>query len=72
MPHLFPICLSDTHNMWCHTSGRDICPQAATEEQSMAKRYKMPNGQSRRDFTRKARTHGKNLLGTPMRGGIRL
>lgn len=38
----------------------------------MAKRYPIPNGKSRRSFTRNARVHGKNMLGTPMRGGIRL
>lgn len=38
----------------------------------MAKRHRIPNRQSRRDFTRKSRPHGKNMLGTPMRGGIRL
>lgn len=38
----------------------------------MAKRFKMSNSQSRRQFTRRSRAHGKNFLGTPMRGGIRL
>ncbi|UDN67732.1 hypothetical protein [robinz microvirus RP_104] len=38
----------------------------------MAKRHSIPNSSSRRHFTRHARTHGKNMLGTPMRGGIRL
>lgn len=38
----------------------------------MAKRSRIPNKQSQRSFTRHARTHGKNLLGMPMRGGIRL
>lgn len=39
----------------------------------MAKRYKLPGKSSRKMFTRTAqRTHGKNMLGTPMRGGIRL
>ncbi|WNK12836.1 MAG: hypothetical protein [Microvirus sp.] len=39
----------------------------------MSKRHKIPNKQSRKLFTRTAeRTHGKNMLGTPMRGGIRL
>lgn len=36
------------------------------------KRRKMHNGQSRRQFTRNAGTHPKNLVGNPMRGGIRL
>lgn len=38
----------------------------------MAKRSRIPNKQSQRMFTRTARTHGKNLQGAPMRGGIRL
>lgn len=39
----------------------------------MAKRYKMSGKSSRKLFTRTAqRTHGRNMLGTPMRGGIRL
>jgi hypothetical protein len=38
----------------------------------MAKRHKIPNKASQRSFTRNARTHGKNLMGQPMRGGIRL
>lgn len=38
----------------------------------MSKRRKMNNSQSRRDFSRKSGTHGKNHLGNPMRGGIRL
>ena len=36
------------------------------------KRQKMSRQHSRRDFTKKAHTHRKNLLGNPMRGGIRL
>lgn len=38
----------------------------------MAKRHRIPNKASSRNFTRRARSHGKNFLGTPMRGGIRL
>lgn len=39
----------------------------------MAKRYKMDRRKSRRSFSRgAARTHRKNMLGNPMRGGIRL
>lgn len=39
----------------------------------MAKRYKMNNRSSRKLFTRTAnRTNQRNLMGTPMRGGIRL
>lgn len=38
----------------------------------MAKRHKIPNRQSQRSFSRHARPHIKNMLGTPMRGGIRL
>jgi len=38
----------------------------------MAKRHKIPNGKSRASFTRNAKSHGKNHLGMPMRGGIRL
>lgn len=38
----------------------------------MAKRYKMPQRKSERDFSRKSNPHPKNMLGTPMRGGIRL
>ena len=39
----------------------------------MAKRYKLPQRSSRKLFTRTAqRIHGKNMLGTPMRGGTRL
>jgi len=38
----------------------------------MAKRHKIPNKASQRHFTRNARPHGKNMLGAPMRGGIRL
>lgn len=38
----------------------------------MAKRNKIPNKASQRSFTKHARPHGKNMLGTPMRGGIRL
>lgn len=38
----------------------------------MAKRHRMPNKSSQRQFTRHARSHGKNYMGTPMRGGIRL
>lgn len=37
------------------------------------KRRKMSNRESRANFTRNAdRVHGKNMRGTPMRGGIRL
>lgn len=38
----------------------------------MSKRHRIPQKQSQRNFTRNARPHGKNMLGTPMRGGIRL
>lgn len=39
----------------------------------MAKRHKMSNRTSRKLFTRTAdRVNRKNLMGTPMRGGIRL
>lgn len=38
----------------------------------MSKRHKMQNNKSRRNFTRNAGSHGKNHLGAPMRGGIRL
>lgn len=38
----------------------------------MAKRQRMPNKSSQRMFTRHARSHRKNFMGTPMRGGIRL
>lgn len=38
----------------------------------MAKRSRIPQKQSQRNFTRHARSHGKNHLGNPMRGGIRL
>lgn len=38
----------------------------------MAKRHKMPQRQSQKNFSRNARPHGKNMLGAPMRGGIRL
>lgn len=39
----------------------------------MRKRRKMKRKESRRVFRKTAvRTHGKNFLGTPMRGGIRL
>ena len=39
----------------------------------MGKRYKMSSGASKRDFTKNAkRVNRKNLLGAPMRGGIRL
>lgn len=38
----------------------------------MAKRSRIPNRQSQRSFTRHSRTHGKNLMGAPMRGGTRL
>lgn len=38
----------------------------------MAKRHRIPNKSSQRQFTRHARTHGKNLMAGPMRGGIRL
>jgi len=37
------------------------------------KRYKMNRGKSRRSFSRGAsRTHSRNIMGAPMRGGIRL
>lgn len=37
------------------------------------KRFKLPRKASKRLFTKTAdRVHGKNLLGAPMRGGIRL
>lgn len=36
------------------------------------KRSKMPNRQSKRDFSRKSGSHPKNNMGMPMRGGIRL
>lgn len=38
----------------------------------MSKRHKIPNKTSRKSFTRNAGSHGKNHLGSPMRGGIRL
>lgn len=39
----------------------------------MARRHKMQAKHSKRLFTRTAqKTHGKNMQGTPMRGGIRL
>lgn len=38
----------------------------------MAKRHRIPNKSSQRSFSRNARAHGKNLMGNPMRGGIRL
>lgn len=38
----------------------------------MAKRFKMGRQASRRQFTRKAGTHRKNVAGAVMRGGIRL
>lgn len=38
----------------------------------MAKRHRIPNKSSQRQFSRASRPHGKNMLGTPMRGGIRL
>jgi len=39
----------------------------------MAKRHKLPQGQSQRMFTRTAkRVHPKNNIANPMRGGIRL
>jgi len=38
----------------------------------MAKRSKIPNRASQRSFTKHSRPHGKNMLGAPMRGGIRL
>lgn len=41
-------------------------------EHIMAKRRSIPNGQSQRHFTRNAKTHRKNLMGAPLRGGIRL
>lgn len=40
---------------------------------NMSKRHKMPQGQSRKHFTRHAmRAHPKNMQANPMRGGIRL
>lgn len=36
------------------------------------KRHKMTASASKRNFTRNAGTHSKNLRGNPMRGGIRL
>lgn len=37
------------------------------------KRFRLPKRQSKRLFAKTAdRVHGKNLLGAPMRGGIRL
>lgn len=38
----------------------------------MPKRRKMSRGKSRRDFTRKAGVHPRNMQTNPMRGGIRL
>lgn len=38
----------------------------------MAKRHKIPQKASQKNFTRQSRAHGKNFLGAPMRGGIRL
>ncbi len=38
----------------------------------MRKRYKMPRGKSRRDFSKKSGAHRKNFGSAPMRGGIRL
>lgn len=38
----------------------------------MAKRHKMSAHHSRANFRRGSRVKGKNMLGTPMRGGIRL
>lgn len=38
----------------------------------MAKRHRIPQRQSERSFSRNSRPHPKNMLGTPMRGGIRL
>lgn len=39
----------------------------------MAKRFKISSKHSKRDFTKNAlRVNRKNLLGAPMRGGIRL
>lgn len=49
-----------------------MSPDSLRKETNMAKRTRIPNGASRRSFTRHAGTHGKNLLGNPMRGGIRL
>lgn len=39
---------------------------------TMAKRHKIPQKASQKNFTRQSRAHGKNFLGAPMRGGIRL
>lgn len=36
------------------------------------KRRKIPNQQSQRQFSQAAKPHRKNMLGTPLRGGIRL
>jgi hypothetical protein len=39
----------------------------------MAKRHKLPQKQSQKHFTKHAmRAHPKNMVGNPMRGGIRL
>lgn len=39
----------------------------------MARRHKLSRGKSRRMFTKHAsRPHPLNLMGSPMRGGIRL
>lgn len=38
----------------------------------MAKRSRMSKGANRRNFRRSAGTHVKNLMLSPMRGGIRL
>lgn len=39
----------------------------------MAKRHKMPSKQSKRLFSKTAqRVNPRNMLGSPMRGGIRL
>lgn len=38
----------------------------------MAKRSRIPNKSSQRMFSRTSRTHPKNMMGSPMRGGNRL
>lgn len=38
----------------------------------MAKRFKMSRRGNRKNFKKGNRVHGKNGLGAPMRGGIRL
>lgn len=38
----------------------------------MKKRFKLSRKGSRKSFTRHAKTHRRNLFGSPMRGGIRM